>query len=1470
MAKSGVAATELYDFDADSGVFSSALDAARAADTENGWCVTPQSKEQLKGKKTYMDAGGTIGFALTKDGDIEAVFKNKAKNHTRRALDGVIPQAIADGGVKLDCYGEGLVATYERYGFIPVARCGFAAEFANDVWDASKGEPDVYFMVHNGDSAETVAQNIGKYGHLSLDELHALPYFNKNDYQKAYAYRDSLLAAQNAKNNPQAAQGGETADWYEARPAEGGVHATESVGAAPAGFDKYSQALNEYGAIEAGENPARTVDVPKSVDGKTKVTRLTRTAMEAGVTGESTMLPAIEDAVVNGAFNRMPQKNAARKKAAEEWLSQRSVTQATSEWIQTSKRRVSAESQARGLMLYAKLSQLAEDTSLPQREREIYRDMGLNVLRQLSIAAAEAGDTVQINRLLKQLSPDAQIEMLLNNITELEEFINKRTRKGRKAMKQAAKDTDAQGTGGTEATGAVIDGEAGATRRRRRAASPETETDIDGEAGGIRKSGNGNTRLFRVNVNETLLQAWKDAMKAGDEAKAQEAKDALYHDIAAQTPKTFMDRWNAWRYLCMLGNIKTPEKNLIGNVGMTAAQHTADKVAAGLEAVLVKDKSKRTKYGGALRATEQGRAMLDYVRETVYPEHRGTLKGERKYADETSAMLADLISTVREGNARFTAPVLKQWQALTDYIMNNELFGDEAFLRKNFVDSFANAAMARGWTAEQLAGGEIAQEEVDALSSYAIRRAKQATFRDINALTQIVKNIRANNAVADVAISGVLPFKATPANVAVRGIEYSPIGLLNGITQLFKVWTDDKMAWKNVPDLTTAIENVSQGAVGTALFALGALGAAKGVLHAQEDDDEDRTGIQGYSIELFGHTFTLDALSPAVIPLMMGVSATEALGSGAGVLESILQAGLDSFQPMLEMTMLSGISDMIDGIRYGDSDDDIFTIANTVMVQPFISYLSQGIPTLASQVAQITRPYQTSTYTGDITSSKLRPSVRSLLNAAKKIPGLDYAAGLKQTLYVDEWGRANYGGNVAQRAVTALISPTYTSEVKETAADKEIARLIQTTGDTGVRPKKPGYKVTLIDEDGESAEKRLNEDEYELYATVKGQTALSLVETLLNDAGYQALADADKAAAIKDAYTLADALGKTALGIESPQEGWTKELQDATTAEAAAELAWRALEGSELRDVFKDSALAGERIGSGERTIGELEAPKSVTIGEGGESYRLDAEDYEQYRDAYLSVWEETDTEDLTDRQRARLHNIAVAAGKAAALADEGVDYEEESISANYKTARDAGISSEAYLAAWSAKEEIADTVDMGGRAKAFRHWLETDGKEYNLTKTQKSTLEDLYKSYMMAPETTGNYGEMLDAGISEAKAKQISDRIDALQPESGKKSVSDKQKAQAIIKGNYSGKETYLAVKAYISSTTGEKLTQAYEEGVTAKQFVQYWYEADADGNGSVSRAEACAWLDRSGLKRRQKALLLRLRNANWTNPYE
>ena len=49
---------------------------------------------------------------------VEVVFKNNALNKTSHALDGAMPQALALGGVKLDCYGDKLANTYERSGFI--------------------------------------------------------------------------------------------------------------------------------------------------------------------------------------------------------------------------------------------------------------------------------------------------------------------------------------------------------------------------------------------------------------------------------------------------------------------------------------------------------------------------------------------------------------------------------------------------------------------------------------------------------------------------------------------------------------------------------------------------------------------------------------------------------------------------------------------------------------------------------------------------------------------------------------------------------------------------------------------------------------------------------------------------------------------------------------------------------------------------------------------------------------------------------------------------------------------------------------------------------------------------------------------------------------------------------------------------------------------------------------------------------
>lgn len=178
ISDSGATAVELNDYTEQPAVFSSALEAAREADTINGWAVSPQDAEDLRKRKVklLLNDDGTIGLGVTPDGDIIGVFKNP-QSQTKRALFTMLPTAIANGGVKLDCYGAELVGQYQRFGFIPVARVKFNAEYANPGWTADKGEPDIYFMIHNGDSAEVALQKAinNEYIKYSQDYLDSLP-----------------------------------------------------------------------------------------------------------------------------------------------------------------------------------------------------------------------------------------------------------------------------------------------------------------------------------------------------------------------------------------------------------------------------------------------------------------------------------------------------------------------------------------------------------------------------------------------------------------------------------------------------------------------------------------------------------------------------------------------------------------------------------------------------------------------------------------------------------------------------------------------------------------------------------------------------------------------------------------------------------------------------------------------------------------------------------------------------------------------------------------------------------------------------------------------------------------------------------------------------------------------------------------------------------------------------------------------
>lgn len=403
LTERGIVNVELHDSSADNTAFSSALDAARAVDSQNGWAVTPKSPEELaqSGAKSYMDQNGSTGFAIAPDGDIEAVFANKAAGAPKGATKSTIPQAIALGGDKLDCYGEGLVKLYSKYGFEPVARVRFNPEYANPGWTADKGSPDIYFMMHNGDSADAVVQKMSNYKVWSKAELDALPVM---EYDEAYEYRDALLNRRKGKPI--------TVDDVMPKVDNG---RNEAMGAADYGFSPYSNYQNTQSEfLPEGANAARPVDIPATDPTGQRTTRFAANAAGAQVVPDS-LVPQIESDFMDGKYGYEIKGDQQAVDNAKQFLEESGYEQAKGRTIER-------------LQSLKNLKQTVVDAQmLIQQAVQDGRDAdAAEMLLMLGEASPEIAQGLQAFSIFRKLTPEGQLEGLKRTVQHLEEKVNRR------------------------------------------------------------------------------------------------------------------------------------------------------------------------------------------------------------------------------------------------------------------------------------------------------------------------------------------------------------------------------------------------------------------------------------------------------------------------------------------------------------------------------------------------------------------------------------------------------------------------------------------------------------------------------------------------------------------------------------------------------------------------------------------------------------------------------------------------------------------------------------------------------------------------------------------------------------------------------------------------------------------------------------------------------------------------------------
>lgn len=642
---------------------------------------------------------------------------------------------------------------------------------------------------------------------------------------------------------------------------------------------------------------------------------------------------------------------------------------------------------------------------------------------------------------------------------------------------------------------------------------------------------------------------WKDLEQKFLNAPDADSRNAAISDmqqyVVDNTKQKFGNKIVGWftalRYMSMLGNLKTPTRNIIGNITNRAAYMVDNASVAAAE------KAARGKYGRTrsvfvspeLRAI--GKADADNVAAKLFD---GSKYGEGMANMNANNFMRGVeskrktfgdIDLSKFGGKSYKNP-LESAKNAVDWVMNNKWFGDEAFLRSGYGRFLAGYLKANNVTAEQWndpAWQKANAGFVEKARDNSVRLAKEAAFRQDNAFSEWIGKIGRRPDTpwyGRIIAEGVAPFRKTPANVALEILEHTPAGYASAVIKGVeaKLGAVDKNGEAKA-DATDVIESLAKATSGTALLGVGALLYSMGYLTggANEDDEQaafdDLIGKQEYAIQLDdGRSFTVDWLTPVATPFVMGAEMMKRANNDANGWETLINVLTSMSDPFLETSFVSGVKDAIDEAKYSESS------AEQIAINAVLNYLTQGFTSTLG--GQLERTFQEDSMTTYVDKNKGMPDF------LQKAIGKASAKGLgeyNQIPYINAWGEKEAEEDFFVRAFNNLVNPAYTSKTEMDATEQELQRLYNAVGgqygrvfpdraDKYIEFSKSVYDPMLKKNISKTEKKNLTAEEYVKYAQAKGKTSKKLVDQAVKSSEYRGMNDAEKAKLIADMYGYAN------------------------------------------------------------------------------------------------------------------------------------------------------------------------------------------------------------------------------------------------------------------------------------------------------------------------------------------------------------
>lgn len=597
-----------------------------------------------------------------------------------------------------------------------------------------------------------------------------------------------------------------------------------------------------------------------------------------------------------------------------------------------------------------------------------------------------------------------------------------------------------------------------------------------------------------IEIDEELA---KQFLEAKTEEERNEAYDALCQNIADQIPSTWRDRLDSWRYLSMLGNPRTHIRNIVGNAIFSPVVRIKNYIAAGLEAAGSVARQDRTK---SVFKSKEAKAFAKRDSLSMQKELQGQ---NAKYA-----ITDDINSkrTIYQSKAFSWLELLRKKNF--DFLEKEDWW----FLKSHYEDALARVITARKIQPEFLESGtKEANELLARIRNLAVKEAQAATYRDANAVAEAFSQIkhRTRNRSSGAArlagdlLEGVMPFTKTPANILKQGVLYSPVGLLQGI---YKTCSDVK---NNKRASTDALNSLARGLTGTGILLLGMLLKSMGLIRGREDDDSKKSafdtliGDQSYALVFGDKTYTIDWMAPLSLPLFIGVEIASTAEKKEWGFRDVVDAVVKISDPMLELSVLQGLSSTVNSAKYSQNDALTAITANMVT-----SYLGQFFPTLGGQAARMIDNKRRLNYTDK--ESWVPGALQRFVNqTAAKIP---FASKFLQ-VKVDNWGRElDYGGTV-ERLLENSVSPGYYSEKHYTDVDKELEKLYERTKEGAVLPSAPQKSITQ-----DKVTYHLNTYQYTEFSKLRGRKAFEYTAKTISSYQYKNADDDKKVKLIKECY----------------------------------------------------------------------------------------------------------------------------------------------------------------------------------------------------------------------------------------------------------------------------------------------------------------------------------------------------------------